>query len=108
MVGPDAGLDAIDYFEKRFPDLDKMPTSGDNANCAEWLISITTKVPLLAACILPAPSHPANSHASRSSEHVKQDTLACRVIRKHAGVETEMRKQLDSQWSAGRQNWEGG
>ena len=21
-----------------------MPTSGDNANCAEWLLSITTKV----------------------------------------------------------------
>ena len=40
-----AGLDPIDYFEKRFPDLDKMPTSGDNANCAEWLLSITTKVP---------------------------------------------------------------
>ncbi|CAL5220797.1 g2870 [Coccomyxa viridis] len=37
------GLDPIDYFEKRFPDLDKMPTSGDNANCAEWLLSITTK-----------------------------------------------------------------
>ena len=46
VVGPDAGLDAIDYFEKRFPDLDKMPTSGNNANCAEWLLSITTKVPL--------------------------------------------------------------
>ena len=39
-----AGVDAIDYFERRFPDLDKMPTSGANANCAEWLLSVTTQV----------------------------------------------------------------
>ena len=42
-----AGLDAIGYFERRFPDLDKMPTTGDNANCAEWLLSITTKVAIV-------------------------------------------------------------
>ena len=39
-----AGVDAIDYFERRFPDLDKMPTSGANTNCAEWLLSVTTQV----------------------------------------------------------------
>lgn len=39
-----AGVDAIDYFERRFPELDRMPTSGANANCAEWLLSVTTQV----------------------------------------------------------------
>ena len=48
--GGDAGVDAISYFESRFPDLPKMPTTGDNANCAEWLHSITTQVPPLTTC----------------------------------------------------------
>ena len=43
-VSSSAGVDAIDYFERRFPDLNKMPTSGANANCAEWLLSVTTQV----------------------------------------------------------------
>ena len=38
------GTDAASYFEKRFPDVDPINDEGVNANCAEWLLSITTKV----------------------------------------------------------------
>ncbi|CAL8472002.1 g11544 [Coccomyxa elongata] len=39
----DNGTDAASYFEKRFPDVDPISNEGVNANCAEWLLSITTK-----------------------------------------------------------------
>ncbi len=45
-----AGFHAVSYFEKRFPDMEPLDIEGgQNANCAEWLLSITTKVgrPLL-------------------------------------------------------------
>ena len=68
----DAGSYAIDYFEGRFPDLGKMPTSGDNANCAEWLLSITTKVPWLTQCIPRQP--PLRMWIGTSSWHARQWT----------------------------------
>lgn len=40
-----AGVDAVSYFGRRFPDVESIDSpDGDNANCAEWLLSITTKV----------------------------------------------------------------
>ncbi len=37
-------MDAASYFEKRFPDVEPMDSNGANANCAEWLLSVTTQV----------------------------------------------------------------
>lgn len=35
----------MSYFEKRFPDVKPLDIEGgQNANCAEWLLTITTKV----------------------------------------------------------------
>ena len=39
-----AGTDSLSYFEKHFPDLTSMEASAGNPSCAEWLLTITTKV----------------------------------------------------------------
>ena len=43
-----AGVAAVSYFERTFPDVTGSEDGG-RGNCAEWLLSVTTKAPCLPA-----------------------------------------------------------